>query len=82
MWDRFDDAMDDVCDEKTDLHGERELLTRVLENRGQTVEPWKPPPEKPIAPGEYMKDRFNNEVGELESLRAYVKSLRARVEST
>jgi hypothetical protein len=79
MWDRYDDAMDDIHESETDLEREREELVAKLTARGEAVEPWQPPKPEPIPPGNYMGGSHRNATGRLDSLREYVVALRARV---
>jgi hypothetical protein len=79
MWDRYDDAMDDIQESETDYEKERDELVAKLTARGEVVEPWQPPKPEPVPEGNYMGASHRNATSKLDSLREYVLALRARV---
>lgn len=61
MWNRFDDAMDDLEDELYELRNEIRELEAGLERIGEPVPPEEPLELDEVSNDDYMNDRYQNE---------------------
>ena len=69
MWDRFEDAMEDLDDEESKLRGENYGLQMELERLGGTVPPEEAPELEPEDEKNYMQPRYLNKLEEIAVLR-------------
>jgi hypothetical protein len=77
MWDRFDDATDDIDREIHELVAESDRLKAELQARGMAVKDWSPPQDDVAKPGDVFVDvKYWNRRARLASLQAYVDELR------
>lgn len=76
MWDRYDDAMDDLDDRQREQLAENERLKAELKRRGFEPPPFKSPASAEPKPGDYMNAAFQNKGAETRAIELHGEEMR------
>jgi cell division septum initiation protein DivIVA len=80
VWLRYEDAMDGLYQETSQLHQQINELETKLEGLGGTVQPMEEPELEPVSSGDYMDPNRRNQGRIIDALKKHKLRLESEIE--
>jgi hypothetical protein len=80
MWSRYEDAMDDLYEQTSQLRQQINELEMKLEQLSGTVPPIEEPELEPVSRGDYMDPNYRNEGRIIDALEKHKLLLESEIE--